>query len=158
VISPETRMMGLPCGEEIMIVGLTVWTQSTSVTDGRTDGRTDRITITDTVQRIASHGKNLITTRRTTTGTTSVALGDPFPDLKGNNRNYILSPYLFTRYIRVLLCAVASSRYGRRVGNISANIFAYTDDIVLLAPSWHALQVLISTVERYRVTLDLSHL
>ena len=27
-------------------------------TDRRTDGQTDRITITDTVQRIASHGKN----------------------------------------------------------------------------------------------------
>ena len=39
VISPETRMMGLPCGEEIMIVGQTVWTQSTSVTDRRTDGQ-----------------------------------------------------------------------------------------------------------------------
>ena len=58
VISPETRMMGLPYGEEIMIVGRTVWTQSTSVTDGRTDRRTDRITITKTVLRIASHGKN----------------------------------------------------------------------------------------------------
>jgi len=53
VISPETRMMGLPYGEEIMIVGRTMWTQCTSVTDGRTD----RITITKTVQRIASHGK-----------------------------------------------------------------------------------------------------
>jgi len=51
--------MGLPYGEEIMIVGRTMWTQSTSVTDRQTDGRTDRITITDTVQRIASHGKNL---------------------------------------------------------------------------------------------------
>jgi len=65
VISPETRMMGLPYGEEIMIVGRTMWTQSTSVTDrqtdGQTDGRTDRITITNTVQRIASHGKNLFT-------------------------------------------------------------------------------------------------
>ena len=54
-------MMGLPCGEEIMIVGRTMWTQSTNVTDRRTDrrtdGRTDRITITDTVQT-ASHGKN----------------------------------------------------------------------------------------------------
>ena len=58
MISPETRMMGLPYGEGIMIVGRTTWTQSTSVTDGRTDMRTDRITITDTVQRIASHGKN----------------------------------------------------------------------------------------------------
>jgi len=44
VVSPETRMMGLPYGEEIMIVGRTMWTQSTSVTDGRTDGRTDRRT------------------------------------------------------------------------------------------------------------------
>jgi len=59
-------MMGLPYGEEIMIVGRTMWTQSTSVTDGqtdrqtdrRTDRQTDRITITKTVQRIASHGKN----------------------------------------------------------------------------------------------------
>ena len=58
VISPETRMMGLPCGEEIMIVGRTMCTQSTSVTDGRTDKQADRITITNTVQRIASHGKN----------------------------------------------------------------------------------------------------
>jgi len=35
-------MMGLPYGEEIMIVGRTMWTQCTSVTDRRTDRRTDR--------------------------------------------------------------------------------------------------------------------
>jgi len=58
VISPETRMMGLPYGEEIMIVGRTMWTQSTSVTDKQTD----RITITNTMQRVASHGKNQRTT------------------------------------------------------------------------------------------------
>ena len=52
VISPATRMMGLPYGEEIMIVGRTMWTQFTSVTDRQTD----RITITNTVQRRASHG------------------------------------------------------------------------------------------------------
>ena len=33
-----------------------MWTQSTSVKDRQTDGRTDRITITKTVQRIASLG------------------------------------------------------------------------------------------------------
>ena len=37
-----------------MIVGRTMWTQSTSVTDRQTD----RITIPNTVQRMASHGKN----------------------------------------------------------------------------------------------------
>jgi len=60
VISPETRMMGLPYGEEIMIVGRTMWTQCTSVTDGQTD----RITITKTVQRMPSHGKNATTNTR----------------------------------------------------------------------------------------------
>ena len=58
----KTRTMGLPYGEEIVIVGRTMWTQCTSVTvrrtDGQTDRRTDRITITKTVQRIAYHGKN----------------------------------------------------------------------------------------------------
>jgi len=34
-------MMGLPYGEEIMIVGRTMSTQCTSVTDGQTDGLTD---------------------------------------------------------------------------------------------------------------------
>jgi len=57
-------MMGLPYGAEIMIVGRTVWTQSTSVTDRETDGRTDRITITKTVQRRASHGKKKQTHRQ----------------------------------------------------------------------------------------------
>jgi len=41
VISPETRMMGLPYGEETMIVGRTMSTQSTSVTDRRTDRQTE---------------------------------------------------------------------------------------------------------------------
>jgi len=34
--------MGIPFGEEIMIVDRSTWTQFTSVTDGQTDGRTDR--------------------------------------------------------------------------------------------------------------------
>ena len=63
VTSPEARMMGLPYGEKIVIVGRTMWTQCTSVSDRRTDrqtdGQTDRITITKTVQRIVSHGKNV---------------------------------------------------------------------------------------------------
>jgi len=33
--------MELPYGEEIMIIGRTMWTQCTSVTEGQTDGRTD---------------------------------------------------------------------------------------------------------------------
>jgi len=51
VISPETRMMGLPYGEEIMIVGRTMWTQCTSVTDRQTDRQ-------NYDHKEASHGKN----------------------------------------------------------------------------------------------------
>jgi len=35
-------MMGLPYGDEIMIVGRTMWTQSTSVSYRQTDGQTDK--------------------------------------------------------------------------------------------------------------------
>jgi len=35
----KTRIMGLPYGEDIMIVGQTMWAQSTTVTDGQTDGQ-----------------------------------------------------------------------------------------------------------------------
>ena len=65
MISAETRMVGLPYGEEIKIVGRTMWTQCTSMTDGQTDRQTDKITITKTVQRIASHGKNYRRSART---------------------------------------------------------------------------------------------
>ena len=37
-------MMGLPYGDGIIIVGRTMWTQSTSVTDRQTDRQTDEQT------------------------------------------------------------------------------------------------------------------
>ena len=52
------KMMGLPYGEEIMIVGRTMCPVTDRRTDRQTD-KTDRITIAKTVQRIASHGKNV---------------------------------------------------------------------------------------------------
>jgi len=42
----ETRITELPYGGDIIIVGQTVWTQSTRVTDRQTDGQTDRFTMT----------------------------------------------------------------------------------------------------------------
>jgi len=55
---------------------------------------------------------------------------------------------LFTRYIRELLSVVSSSRIGCHIGGAAVNIFAYADDIVLLAPAWPALQELILLVSR----------
>ena len=53
-----SRIMGLPCGEEIVITGVTMWTQSTSECDRRMDGRTHRFTITKTALCIALRCKN----------------------------------------------------------------------------------------------------
>jgi len=41
LITLKTRIMGLPHGEKTVIVRRTMWTQSKSVTDGRTDRQTD---------------------------------------------------------------------------------------------------------------------
>jgi len=35
------------------------------------------------------------------------------------------------------------SKFGYHIGGIGVNMFAYADDVVLLAPSWRALQELI---------------
>jgi len=40
----ETRVMGLHCGEDCVILSWTVFDWSTRVTDGQTDRRTDRRT------------------------------------------------------------------------------------------------------------------
>jgi len=68
----------------------------------------------------------------------------------------VLSPYLFTIFIKPLLIAISSSRSGCKIGNISVNVFAYADDIVLLAPSWHAMQTLMVTLQDCCVLLDVS--
>jgi len=60
----------------------------------------------------------------------------------GNDRRQggVLSPYLFSRYIRGLIQSIASSHVGCSISDIMANILAYADDIVLLSPSWRGLQ------------------
>jgi len=43
---------------------------------------------------------------------------------------------------------IASRSVGCHIGGIAVNIFAYADDIVLLAPSWHALQDLLALLDK----------
>ena len=51
----------------------------------------------------------------------------------------ILSPYLFTFYIRDLLDKLVNTRIGCNIGGIFFNVLAYADYMVLLAPSWSGL-------------------
>jgi len=73
----------------------------------------------------------------------------------GTKQGGVLSPYLFTRYIRPLLFAIYASNCGCKIGNVSVNVFAYADDIALLAPSWRAMQTLIDSMVTCCVSLDL---
>jgi len=58
----------------------------------------------------------------------------------------VLSPYLFSRYMRGMIHSIANRTVGCNIGNMSVNILAYADDIVLLSPSWRGLQLLIDTL------------
>jgi len=68
----------------------------------------------------------------------------------------VMSPYLFTRYIKHLLITVSTSRIGCNIGGLVINILAYADDIVLMAPSWCALQERLFILENCCSVLDVS--
>jgi hypothetical protein len=68
----------------------------------------------------------------------------PFRVTNGTRQGSILSPYLFTRYIRIILLNIVNSNIGCTIGDMFINIIAYADDMVLLAPSWAGLQLLLN--------------
>jgi Reverse transcriptase (RNA-dependent DNA polymerase) len=61
----------------------------------------------------------------------------------GTRQGGIVPRYLFTWFICELIAGIVQSNIGRNIGNVFCNIFAYADDLVLLAPSWKAMQSLI---------------
>ena len=73
----------------------------------------------------------------------------------GARQGGVLSPFLFTRYIRDLITQVVDSKIGCCINGHIFNILAYADDIVLLAPSWTALQRLISILNREAISINM---
>jgi len=80
----------------------------------------------------------------------------PFTIGNGTKQGGVLSPYLFTRYIRQLLYAISSCGVGCMICGMSVNILAYADDIVLLAPSWKALQIMLDLLCKCCKLLDIT--
>jgi len=68
----------------------------------------------------------------------------------------VLSPYFFTRYIRNLIYTVTGSDIGCMIGGNVVNLLAYADDLVLLAPSWIAMQEILSIPKVQADNLNLS--
>jgi hypothetical protein len=61
----------------------------------------------------------------------------------GTRQGGVLSPLMFTRYIKQILGELVRSRVGCNIGGIVFNVLAYADDIVVLAPAWRAMQRLL---------------
>jgi len=66
-----------------------------------------------------------------------------------------LSSYLFTRFVRPLISAISQSRLGCNVGGMFTNLFAYADDMVMLAPSLHAMHALIKLLHMWCTELHI---
>ena len=65
----------------------------------------------------------------------------------GVRQGGILSPFLFRLYIRDLIDTVTTMNLGCHFAGIVVNLLAYADDMVIIAPSWQALQTLLLAVE-----------
>ena len=73
----------------------------------------------------------------------------------GVKQGGVLSPRLFNLYLDPLLNEIRKSRFGCHVGNVSANCFAYADDVALLSPSLHGINELIRICEKYSIDFSI---
>jgi hypothetical protein len=80
---------------------------------------------------------------------------DLFKVGNGTRQGGVLSPILFTRYIKDVLTSLRSSRFGCNVGGLLINVLAYADDIVLLAPTWRGLQCLLDILDKNICEIDM---
>ena len=81
---------------------------------------------------------------------------EPFKICNGIRQGSILSPYLFSTFIRELIGSIVNSKLGCTIHNQIMNILAYADDIVLLAPSWRCMQLLINILYQGATDIDMS--
>ena len=84
-----------------------------------------------------------------------ITVSSKFPTNNGTKQGGVLSPYLFTRYVRNSLTSVAECGIGCCVGDVFTNIFSYADDMILLATSWSAMQQILELLEKNCITYSI---
>ena len=86
------------------------------------------------------------------------SISDSFQLGNGVREGSVLSPFLFSLYLNPLLNEINSSRMGCYIGNTPSNVFAYADDIVILAPTVNSLRfltkILINYSTNFKVTFN----
>ena len=70
----------------------------------------------------------------------------PFSASKGVRQGGILSPLLFNLYMDDISNTLNSSRQGCIINGVPVNHIMYADDVALIAPSAHALQLFLKPV------------
>jgi len=83
-------------------------------------------------------------------------LSDAFYIKNGVRQGSLLSPFLFRFYVRDLIKMTVSSRIGCNIGGTFINLLAYADDMVILAPSWAALQKLLTIIQTAAAEINMS--
>ena len=65
-------------------------------------------------------------------------------------------PFLFRFYIKDIITCLNSSGIGCNVRGKFVNLLAYADDMVLLAPSWFALQRMLHKLQTAAHTVNMA--
>ena len=81
---------------------------------------------------------------------------DSFSQGNGVKQGAVLSPILFAIYLDPLLQRLRDCGVGCHVGNTSTNVFAYADDLLLLAPTYGAMRELLKICEEYGAEFKLT--
>jgi len=83
-------------------------------------------------------------------------LSDYFLATNGVKQGGVLSPVLFCVYIDGLLTVLASANVGRYVGRNYVGALAYSDDLVLTAPSASALRKMLTICDNFASDFHMS--
>ena len=84
------------------------------------------------------------------------AMSDEWKLMNGVRQGGVLSGLLFSIYINALIDRVVKMNVGCMLGISKSNIIVYADDIVILAPSRRALQLLLNICMEEAVGLELA--
>ena len=78
-------------------------------------------------------------------------MSNEFTARNGVKQGGVLSPILFSIYLDELLHALAESGIGCYIGTHFVGAFAYADDVIILAPTLHALKKMLDVASLYSV-------